>query len=139
MRYLTKEGYIVPDFKEIAFDEFYKLYPRKVGRFVAKKSFNKLSKRDKMLAYNGLTDYIRFWNHNKTEKQFIPHPSTWINQKRWEDELDLPKTKEKKSKDTAFEVKEFRRKHKELLDNSADTEDIKDALSGFLNKRKWKN
>ena len=139
MRYLTKEGYIVPDFKEIAFDEFYKLYPRKVGRFVAKKSFNKLSKRDKMLAYNGLTDYIRFWKHNKTEKQFIPHPSTWINQKRWQDELDLPKTKEKKSKDTAFEVKEFRRKHKELLDNSADTEDIKDALSGFLNKRKWKN
>ena len=139
MRYLTKQGFIVPDFKEIGFDEFYKLYPRKVGRFMAKKSFNKLSKRERLLAYDGLINYIKFWEHNKTEKQFIPHPSTFINQKRWEDELDLPKTKEKKSKDTAFEVKEFRRKHKELLDNSADTEDIKDALSGFLNKRKWKN
>ena len=139
MRYLTKEGYIVPDFKEIAFDEFYKLYPRKVGRFVAKKSFNKLSKRDKMLAYNGLTDYIRFWKHNKTEKQFIPHPSTWINQKRWEDELDLPKTIQEKSTDINSEITKLRSKQKELLDNSADTEDIKDALSGFLNKRKWKN
>ena len=36
MRYLTKQGFIVPDFKEIGFDEFYKLYPRKVGRFMAK-------------------------------------------------------------------------------------------------------
>ena len=113
MRYLTKEGYIVPDFKEIAFDEFYKLYPRKVGRFVAKKSFNKLSKRDKMLAYNGLTDYIRFWKHNKTEKQFIPHPSTWINQKRWEDELDLPKSAQEKTQDIRSEVIQYRQKQKE--------------------------
>ena len=22
------------------------------------------------------------------DKQFIPHPSTWLNQKRWEDEIE---------------------------------------------------
>ena len=128
----------MPNFKEITFDEFYKLYPRKVGRFMANKSFKKLSRRDKMLAYDGLLNYIGFWEHNKTEKQFIPHPSTWLNQRRWEDELDLPKSAKEKSKDIRSEVIQYRKKQKELLDNSADTDDIKDALSGFLGKGKWK-
>lgn len=139
MRYLTKQGFIVPDFKEIGFDEFYKLYPRKVGRFMAKKSFNKLSKRERLLAYDGLINYIKFWEHNKTEKQFIPHPSTFINQKRWEDEIEVPKTKTEKSKDIDSKVLEYRRRQEKLLEDSADTEDIKDALSGFLNKKRtWK-
>ena len=127
------------DFKEIVFEDFYKLYPRKVGRFLASKSFKKLSKNDKVLAYNGLLNYIRFWRHNKTEKQFIPHPSTWLNQRRWEDEIELPKTIQEKSTDINSEITKLRSKQKELLDNSADTEDIKEALSGFLRRNKWKN
>tara|TARA_Y100001963_G_scaffold64873_1_gene90333 strand:+ start:382 stop:759 length:378 start_codon:yes stop_codon:yes gene_type:complete len=125
----------MPDFKEITFDEFYKLYPRKVGRFMANKSFKKLSRRDKMLAYDGLLNYIRFWEHNKTEKQFIPHPSTWINQRRWEDEIELPKTKEQKSKNIDEEVIAFRKQQQKLLEDSADESDIKDALSGFLGRK----
>lgn len=125
-------------FEEITFEKFYKLYPRKVGRFMASKSFKKLSSDDKVLAYNGLLNYIKFWKYNKTEKQFIPHPSTWLNQRRWEDELDLPKSAKEKSKDIRSEVIQYRKKQKELLDNSADTDDIKDALSGFLGKGKWK-
>ena len=92
-----------------------------------------------MLAYDGLINYIKFWEHNKTEKQFIPHPSTFINQKRWEDEIEVPKTKTEKSKDIDSKVLEYRRRQEKLLEDSADTEDIKDALSGFLNKkRRWK-
>ena len=125
----------MPDFKEITFDEFYKLYPRKVGRVMANKSFKKLSRRDKMLAYDGLLNYIRFWEHNKTEKQFIPHPSTWINQRRWEDEIELPKTKEQKSKNIDEEVIAFRKQQQKLLEDSADESDIKDALSGFLGRK----
>ena len=125
----------MPDFKEITFDEFYKLYPRKVGRFMANKSFKKLSRRDKMLAYDGLLNYIGFWEHNKTEKQFIPHPSTWINQRRWEDEIELPKTKEQKSKNIDEEVIAFRKQQQKLLEDSADESDIKDALSGFLGRK----
>tara|TARA_R100001594_G_scaffold77470_1_gene112077 strand:+ start:197 stop:604 length:408 start_codon:yes stop_codon:yes gene_type:complete len=135
VKYLSRQGFIMPDFKEITFDEFYKLYPRKVGRFMANKSFKKLSRRDKMLAYDGLLNYIRFWEHNKTEKQFIPHPSTWINQRRWEDEIELPKTKEQKSKNIDEEVIAFRKQQQKLLEDSADESDIKDALSGFLGRK----
>tara|TARA_Y100000004_G_scaffold42537_1_gene46524 strand:+ start:6592 stop:6999 length:408 start_codon:yes stop_codon:yes gene_type:complete len=135
VKYLSRQGFIMPDFKEITFDEFYKLYPRKVGRFMANKSFKKLSRRDKMLAYDGLLNYIKFWEHNKTEKQFIPHPSTWINQRRWEDEIELPKTKEQKSKNIDEEVIAFRKQQQKLLEDSADESDIKDALSGFLGRK----
>ena len=66
----------MPSFKDITFEQFYKLYPRRVGRFLAEKSFKKLSVKDKFDAYNGLINYIKFWKANETEKQFIPHPST---------------------------------------------------------------
>ena len=122
----------MPDFKDITFDEFYKLYPRKVGRVVAQRCFTKLNKRDKQLAYDGLLKYIRFWESNKTEKQFIPHPSTWLNQKRWEDELeDLKEVVEQSYKnETLQKVKES---------EGAEEHEVQEALASFFNKkRKWK-
>ena len=89
----------MPSFKEITFEQFYKLYPRRVGRFLAEKSFKKLSIKDRFDAYNGLINYIKVWKANETEKQFIPHPSTFINQRRWEDEIELPKQKAEFKKD----------------------------------------
>jgi len=89
----------MPSFKDITFEQFYKLYPRRVGRFLAEKSFKKLSIKDRFDAYTGLINYIKVWKANETEKQFIPHPSTFINQRRWEDEIELPKQKAEFKKD----------------------------------------
>ena len=83
----------MPDFRDISFVQFYKLYPRKVGRHTAEKQFKRLSKRERVLAYEGLNNYMKFWKVSETESQFIPHPSTFISQKRWEDEVELPKIK----------------------------------------------
>ena len=89
----------MPSFKDITFEQFYKLYPRRVGRFLAEKSFKNLSIKDRFDAYNGLINYIKVWKASETEKQFIPHPSTFINQRRWEDEIELPKQKAEYKKD----------------------------------------
>ena len=83
----------MPSFKDITFEQFYKLYPRKEKRPLAERAFKKLSVKDKFDAYTGLINYIKVWKANETEKQFIPHPSTFINQRRWEDEIELPKQK----------------------------------------------
>ena len=80
----------MPDFKETSFEDFYSIYPRKISRSNAQKSFKRLTKREKNLAYNGIIKYNKFWTENKTEPQYIPYPATWLNQKRWEDELVLP-------------------------------------------------
>mgnify|MGYP003667361019 CR=1 FL=1 len=89
----------MPSFKEITFEQFYKLYPNKKARAYAEKLFKKLSIKDRFDAYTGLINYIKVWKASETEKQFIPHPSTFINQRRWEDEIELPKQKAEFKKD----------------------------------------
>mgnify|MGYP003627825872 FL=1 len=87
----------MPSFKEITFEQFYKLYPRKEKRLTAEKSFKKLSSKDKLDAYNGLINYIKVWSEKYkaegwlTKTQYIPLPPSFINQRRWEDEIELPK------------------------------------------------
>jgi len=77
------------------FDSFYKLYPRKVSRWNAEKAWNKLSENQRILALEGIKKYIIYWKKKKTEKEFIPHPATWldINDQRWNDDLsEVPET-----------------------------------------------
>ena len=77
------------------FELWYKLYPRKVSRWNAEKAWNKLSENQRILALEGIKKYIIYWKKKKTEKEFIPHPATWldINDQRWNDDLsEVPET-----------------------------------------------
>lgn len=70
------------------FETFYKAYPRKIGKVNVEKWFKK-NKPDEELMNKILTSLeehkkLKQWQ----DKQFIPYPATWLNQKRWEDELD---------------------------------------------------
>lgn len=71
------------------FDAFYKAYPKKVGKGAAQKSFTKLHVNEQLLK-----DMLLALEKQKTTKQwqdiqFIPNPATWLNQRRWEDELEI--------------------------------------------------
>ena len=33
----------------------------------------------------GLSVWSIYWKTAKTEERFIPHPSTWLNDQRWQD------------------------------------------------------
>ena len=77
------------------FDEFYAKYPRHVSRWNAEKAWNKLSENQRILALEWIKKYIIYWKKKKTEKEFIPHPATWldINDQRWNDDLsEVPET-----------------------------------------------
>ena len=80
----------------MSFDKFYALYPRKQGRRAAEKSWQRLSSLEQQDALEALPNHIEYWKLKQTEKDFIPHPATWINQGRWEDELDMEVKKNKK-------------------------------------------
>jgi hypothetical protein len=80
----------------MSFDKFYALYPRKQGRRAAEKSWQRLSSLEQQDALNALSNHIEYWKLKQTEKEFIPHPATWLNQGRWEDELDMEVKKNKK-------------------------------------------
>lgn len=71
------------------FDEFWDLYPLKVGKAKALKSWTRLSEDDQTEALSVLPKHIRSWDDR--EKRYIPHPTTWLNGRRWEDEVAEPR------------------------------------------------
>lgn len=70
------------------FENFWKLYPRRVNRQQALKAWNKLKPDDQLQA----TIHAAIKRQSRTEQwikdsgKFIPHASTWLNGCRWEDE-----------------------------------------------------
>jgi hypothetical protein len=80
------------------FNEFWSMYPRKVSKRVAEKAWSKLTLQEQSDALEALPTHIQYWKLKNTETEYIPHPATWINQGRWDDELDMTvKVKEDKS------------------------------------------
>lgn len=70
-----------------AFKTFYAAYPRRVGRPEAWRAWKQMdgdSRLDPIMA--GLERWRLSAQWMKDGGQFIPHPSTWLRQKRWEDE-----------------------------------------------------
>jgi hypothetical protein len=68
-------------------DEFWTAYPRKTGKAQAAKAWQKLKPADRDAALAALPEHVGFWHRNGTATQYIPHPATWINGRRWEDVL----------------------------------------------------
>lgn len=71
------------------FEDFWSFYPRKVGKDAARRAFAKRNVDDMLLAkmLDALETQKRSPEWKKDGGQFIPHPSTWLNQGRWQDEL----------------------------------------------------
>ena len=82
----------LPPLYEHKFAAFYKEYPRKVGRKYAESMWRRLKIDDALFE----TIMKALENHKKSKQwtqnkgQYIPNPSTWLNQERWNDEVELP-------------------------------------------------
>lgn len=72
------------------FEKFWEAYPRKEGKGYCRKIWNKLKPSEelvqKMLESIKIQKQTDRWLKN--DGQFIPMPSTWLNQERWEDEIN---------------------------------------------------
>lgn len=71
------------------FKIFWEVYPRKVARAAAERQWQRIRPNGELQQniLDGLRRAIAYWRSQGTEKQFIPHASTWLNGQRWEDEL----------------------------------------------------
>lgn len=78
--------------EEERFGVFWQAYPKKVGKDAARKAFEKRTVGDDLLAR--MLGAIEQQKHSrewvKDDGQFIPHPATWLNAGRWEDEPVQP-------------------------------------------------
>lgn len=79
---------ISPKGGDVRFEQFWKAYPRKQGKGAAEKAFAKAKLNghfDSMLT--ALEVHKRSEQWQRDGGQFIPNPATWLNQRRWEDEI----------------------------------------------------
>lgn len=74
---------------EAAFETFWKLYPRKTAKDNARKAFAKINPDAGLLAQilESLAKHCTCQSWLKDDGQFIPHAATWLNGKRWNDEV----------------------------------------------------
>jgi len=70
------------DDHKYSFDDFYSEYPVKKSKQSAIKLWNKLKEGDRVLAKESISNFI----HGISSGIDPPHPSTYLNNKRWEDE-----------------------------------------------------
>ena len=69
------------------FEEFYQAYPKHLKKAEVEKWFYK-NKPDETLFKTIMTQLEKFKDSKEWKQtQYIPYPSTWLNQKRWEDEI----------------------------------------------------
>ena len=74
-----------------AFERFWTVYPKKVGKQDALKAFKKVTESiDALIAAVEQQKMSEQWT--KDGGQYIPNPSTWLNQGRWEDQLPPART-----------------------------------------------
>jgi len=87
----TAQDCVIIESAELLFDEFWKLYPRKESKAAAKKAWKKLNP-DQAL-FNLIANALEYRSQTKEwiaeGGRYIPHPATWLNGRRWEDELDM--------------------------------------------------
>jgi len=77
--------------KEITYNNdfinFWEIYPKKVGKKYAYKSWIKLALNERKRVMLTLPKQKKQWGANGTEMEFIPNPATWLNQGRYDDEF----------------------------------------------------
>jgi len=73
------------------FEQFWKLYPRRIAKKDAARALDKVRRSGEVEFLALLTAVENFARSVRgKDPQYIPHPATWINGGRWDDELAAP-------------------------------------------------
>ena len=72
-----------------SFEEFWSEYPRKVSKPAALKAWNKLKPDEDLIEQimSGLEKWRNSDDWARDNGQYIPYPATWLNGRRWEDDV----------------------------------------------------
>jgi len=71
------------------FEQFWQHYTRIIAKRAAQKAFDRLTKDEQTHAIEAIEEHVAYWKLKGTEMDYVPHASTWLNQGRWEDILDM--------------------------------------------------
>ena len=115
------------------FNKFWSLYPRKVAKIVAERRWKKLSNKDIDEIFKIYHEHLIRCRYK--DIQYVPHPATWLNQRRWEDELEpLPDKNLSVYKDIEKKTMDLKSRMKSAESEAASEEEIKKLLNIKKNK-----
>ena len=103
-----KVGASAPDRSlDRSFDKFWLIYPRKEGKQDARKAFAKIKPDDDLL--NTMLEAVQKQKQSDqwSDPRYIPHPATWLNGKRWEDEPVKAQGKTKQVSAQAYDQRDY--------------------------------
>jgi len=82
------------DVADLWFEKFYKAYPKKKGKASAEKAWKKLKPNNELVSVilKAVERMKLSTDWQKDGGEYIPHPATWLNGRRWEDEISIPPT-----------------------------------------------
>lgn len=69
------------------FETFWRAYPRRVGKGAARKAFERAAR---LTTLERMLEAVALYQRCKPAYQDFCHPSTWLNQERWDDEWSAP-------------------------------------------------
>ena len=73
----------------VGFSLFWEKYPKKLAKRDAEKAFAKIAPDEKLLGI--ILTALEIWKQSedwiKENGKYIPYPATWLNGRRWEDEI----------------------------------------------------
>lgn len=77
-----------PTGPQIAFSEFWALYPRKTSKIAAEKAWTKITRTvDPALIIAAVPAHIAQWKREQRPLDKVPYPATWLNNGSWQDEM----------------------------------------------------
>jgi hypothetical protein len=81
----------VPEPDKTGFDLFWSTFPRKIGKGAAELAWKKIKPDATLQAriIQAVKAQCKSEQWRRDGGQFIPHPATWLNGKRWEDEVEV--------------------------------------------------
>ncbi len=74
----------------VPYSDFYKLFPRHEGKAAGEKAWKKIKDKEKPEIIEALQKQIKTKHLNVEDKKYCPLPATWLNGRRWEDDI-IPK------------------------------------------------
>lgn len=84
---------VVPEF-----DRWYERYPKKQGKSKARERWAKMSAADRVAAFEALDGWEHYAVRCPTGSKYVPMASTWLNQRRWEDDAPVIESERIESK-----------------------------------------
>lgn len=99
---------IESDFLNKSFENFWEKYPKQISKHNALKAWKRLNPNDEMvcLILTALEQHKQTHQWQKEDGRYIPAPAKWINNRRWEDKLNIPV---KSNRDEySFDIEEYK-------------------------------